>query len=54
MKQLIVLLAALLLGLHIFTMVAGGGEGSVVSTMRQVWLQEIEVRRMEDVPEVGS
>jgi hypothetical protein len=54
MKQLIVLLAALLLGLHLFTMIAGGGEGSVASTMRQVWLQEIEARRMEDAPEAGS
>ncbi|HPF18474.1 MAG: hypothetical protein QM215_08160 [Bacillota bacterium] len=52
MKQLIVLVAAVCLGLQLFTMIAGSGHGSVASTLRQVWLQEIEVRRLEDSPEV--
>ena len=51
MKQLIVMAAALLLGLQLFAMIAGRGEDSVASTLRQVWVHEIEARRMEDVPE---
>ncbi len=51
MKQLIVMVAALALGLQLFAMIAGSGEDSVASTLRQVWVHEIEARRMEESPE---
>ncbi len=53
MKQLIVLLATLLLGLQLFSMIAGREESSILSTMGRVWIQEIDARKMEDIPEGG-
>ncbi len=54
MKQLIVLLAALLLGLQLFSMIAGSEENSILSTMSRLWVQEIEARKLVDVPKSGS
>ncbi|HHX92926.1 MAG TPA: hypothetical protein GX688_04715 [Clostridiales bacterium] len=51
MKQLIVLIAMLILGIHLFSMIAGGDEKSVSSTLQRVWIREAEMRRMEDSPE---
>ncbi|MBQ3107345.1 MAG: hypothetical protein IJC68_01890 [Firmicutes bacterium] len=43
MKQLIVMLATVLLGVSIFQLVAGD-ENSVKTTVEEVWQQEIRVR----------
>lgn len=48
MKQLIVMVAAIMLGVQLFIMIAGNQEGSVFSTMRDVWIREIEVRNMDE------
>lgn len=48
MKQLIVMVAAIMLGLQIFVMIAGDQEGSIFSTMREVWVKEIDARNMEE------
>ncbi len=50
MKELIVMLAALILGLFLFTLIAGEQDGSIYSNVKQVWRTEIELRRMEDEP----
>lgn len=42
MKQLIVLVAIILLGLAIFKMVAGPGEGSIKNTTMKVFEYQIE------------
>ncbi len=47
MKQLIVMIAAILLGIYIFGLIAGSGEGSVRSTVGRLWQQEIAVRTAE-------
>ncbi len=48
MKQLIVMIAAIILGVYIFGLVAGPGEGSIYSGVRQLWQQEIKVRTVQD------
>ncbi|MDR2295972.1 MAG: hypothetical protein LBD95_04160 [Clostridiales Family XIII bacterium] len=47
MKQFIVLIAMLALGLAIYGMIAGPDEDSVLSTMKGVWADEIELRTRE-------
>lgn len=47
MKQLIVMIAAILLGIYIFGLIAGPEEGSVRSTVGRLWQQEIAVRTAE-------
>jgi hypothetical protein len=42
MKQFIVLLATTVLGLAIYGMIAGAGEGSLMSETRAVWMAELE------------
>ncbi|MGI6728144.1 MAG: hypothetical protein ACOX4P_06245 [Anaerovoracaceae bacterium] len=44
MKQLIVMIAMVVLGISIFNLIAGGDEGSIVSVVKGVWGQEIEMR----------
>lgn len=44
MKQLIVMLAMIILGLAIAQLITGGQEGSVINTVKDVWQQEIQVR----------
>lgn len=44
MKQFIVLCSTIILGITIFNMIAGPGEDTVMSTVREVWHQGIEVR----------
>jgi len=48
MKQLIVMVAAIMLGVQLFIMIAGNQDGSVFSIMREVWIKEIEVRNMNE------
>ena len=50
MKQLIVMVAAIMLGLQLFIMIAGDQDNSVFSTMREVWIQEIDARNMDEFP----
>lgn len=48
MKQLIVLVSTILLGLILFDLIAGPGESSVYSVVRGVWESEIDFRTMSD------
>jgi hypothetical protein len=47
MKQFIVLIAMLALGFAIYGMIAGSGEDSMLSTVKNVWAGEIELRTRE-------
>ncbi len=49
MKQLIVLLATVVLGLFLFQLIAGKDEGSIYSSVKKVWLAEIGQRTMREV-----
>ena len=44
MKQIIIMGAMIALGLAIFSLVAGDGEGSIISTLQDVWEGEIFLR----------
>ena len=48
MKQLIIMLASLLLGIMLFDMIAGPGEGSTYSGLKGFWENEIRYRTMQD------
>ena len=48
MKQLIVLVASIMLGIFIFGLIAGPQDGSIYSEVKGVWQQEIEARTMSD------
>lgn len=41
MKQLIVMFATIILGIAVFQMIAGGGEGSVYNVVKNAWVEEI-------------
>jgi hypothetical protein len=45
MKQLIVMVAMIGLGLILFNLIAGDEDGSLISVMSNVWEQEIEHRK---------
>ncbi len=49
MKQFIVLIASLLLGLALFSLIAGPEDGSIYSTLKQVWGSELSVRTLKGV-----
>jgi len=44
------MIATIMLGIYIFGIIAGSKEGSVISTVRQVWMHEIDARNMEEFP----
>jgi len=44
MKQFIVLCSTIILGMAIYNMIMGPGDGSVMSTVSEVWQQGIQVR----------
>ncbi len=44
MKQAIIMVAMVALGVTIFKLIAGGGEGTVISVIKDVWEHEIEMR----------
>lgn len=44
MKQFIVLLAMILLGVALYGLIAGSQEGSLLSTLRSVWSNELVLR----------
>lgn len=48
MKQFIVMVAAIMLGVQLFVMIAGDQEGSVFSMVREVWMMEIDQRNMDE------
>lgn len=50
MKQLIVMVSAILLGLYIFNLVIGPQEGSVAWVVREMWVREIDARSMDEFP----
>ena len=43
------MMASIILGLSIFTLIAGSQDGSVYSTVKDVWKAEIMLRTAEDV-----
>jgi hypothetical protein len=47
MKQFIVLIATVGLGLAIYGMVAGPDEHSMLSSVKSIWADEIELRTRE-------
>ncbi|MDR1245561.1 MAG: hypothetical protein LBK57_00855 [Clostridiales Family XIII bacterium] len=47
MKQFIVLIAMIGLGLMIYGMIAGTGEHSLLSSVKTIWADEIELRTRE-------
>jgi hypothetical protein len=47
MKQFIVLIAMLALGLAIYGMIAGPGEHSMLSAVKGMWVEEIDLRTRE-------
>jgi hypothetical protein len=44
MKQIIVMIAMIALGIALFRVIAGADDGSILSVMKGVWEQEIEMR----------
>ena len=49
MKQIIVLTASILLGLALFSLIAGR-EGSIYSAAKNVWESEADMRVLSDEP----
>lgn len=47
MKQLIVMVASVMLGLFLFNLICGQQQGSVMNTVKSVWNTEIEARTQE-------
>ena len=47
MKDFIVLIASIMLGLAIYGLIAGDGDGSVKSTLKDVWTKEVNIRNYE-------
>jgi hypothetical protein len=47
MKQFIVLIAMVALGLAIYGMIAGPGEHSMLSSVKGLWTDEIDLRTRE-------
>ncbi len=48
MKQFIVLIATVILGLFLFDLIAGPGDDSVYSSVRSLWINEIGQRTVRD------
>ena len=51
MKQLIVLIATVMLGLFLFGLIAGRDDASIYSSVRKVWVNEIGQRTMREAGE---
>ena len=47
MKDFIVLIASIMLGLAIFGLIAGNDKGSIKSTLKDVWTKEVNIRNYE-------
>lgn len=50
MKDLIILIAMILLGLFLYDLVAGPQDSSIYSAVKNVWVREAEARTMNDTP----
>ncbi len=48
MKQLIVMVASILLGIFLFRMIAGPEENSLYSNVKQLWQKELQIRTVQD------
>jgi len=48
MKELIILIASVMLGLCLFSLIAGDGDNSIYSAVKGVWNTEIQARTLED------
>lgn len=48
MKELVVLIATIMLGLFLFNLIAGEQESSIYSAVKGVWNSEIRVRTLQD------
>ncbi len=48
MKELIILIASIMLGLCLFDLIAGDADNSIYSAVKGVWNTEIRVRTLED------
>ncbi|MDR3294862.1 MAG: hypothetical protein LBT26_03385 [Clostridiales Family XIII bacterium] len=44
MKQFVILLTMVILGVAIYAMIAGPGDDSVLGSAKEVWRQEIDIR----------
>ncbi|WP_164914398.1 hypothetical protein [Aminipila luticellarii] len=44
MKQYVVLISMVMLGIYIFNMIAGNGQESIYSALQEVWVQGAEIR----------
>lgn len=49
LKQLIVLIASLILGIALFNLIAGPGDDSIYSSVRKVWQTEVEIKTLHGV-----
>lgn len=50
MKEMIVLIASIMLGVLLVNLIAGPQDGSSYSTVKSVWIQEIEARNITTEP----
>ena len=48
MKQLIVMTSMVMLGVFLFTLIAGPQDGSIYSSVREVWVREAASRTVTD------
>ncbi len=46
MKQMIVMVCSIALGIFIYGLVAGAGEGSIISQMSILWAQGLDARSL--------
>lgn len=46
MKQIIVMTSTILLGMFIFDLILGNGDGSVINVISDVWSSSIEDRKI--------
>ncbi len=44
MKQLIVLISMIMLGMYMFNMIVGDNENSIGTSMKDIWAKGIEIR----------
>lgn len=51
MKQLIVLVAMITLGIFIFNLVAGPDDDSIKSNLERVWQNELTIKTVQNISE---
>lgn len=44
MKQYVVLVSMIMLGIYIFNIIAGNGEGTINSSLQHIWQQGVLIR----------